>query len=75
MTNTITLTREEVEKAREECVRFLKQHSRCFWRWNIECAAPPDNEPRCHLYESCKKLTQFVLQESPKGRKGGEDGY
>ena len=55
--STITLTKKEVEGAREEHIVWRYQ---CFFEYDVECADL--DEAQCHL---CKKLTEFA--------RGGED--
>jgi len=56
VTETITLTREEVEEAREEWIRS-GDYCRSFLSFPEHCRSAPERYAYCRL---CKKLTQFV---------------
>jgi len=65
MSETVTLTKKEVEKAREE--RVNGPHDCFFYDYDIKICKWDDSQ--CRL---CKKLTRFASQGEPVG-KGGED--
>lgn len=61
LTDTITLTREEVRKARENWISVwdgdgLLDYT-CFWAWSQTCGM---NTDFCHL---CKRLTEFAKEK------------
>lgn len=63
MSDQIILTREEIRGARSESLRFRFEPSRCFWRWDLDMCHTPGCEPRCSLYDLCKRLTEFAKEK------------